>query len=215
MCVAECNHLSGYNDVLQQTPQSRIAALAKKQGVLRPRDVEAAGIPREYLLRLMRRGVIERTGRGLYRLIDAPYTEHHSLAEVAKRVPAATICLLTALVFHGITSQIPREVWIALPKGSRTPRLGHQNLRTLRFSGPALVEGRVGHRIEGVFVGVYSPAKTVADCFKFRNKIGLDVALEALRESIRQRKATIAQIRYFAEICRVGRVIRPYLESLG
>ncbi len=199
---------------MQQTIESRISALAKHHGVLRPRDVEAAGIPREYLLRLLRRGVVERTGRGLYRISDAPITEHHSLAEVAKRLPNATVCLLSALVFHGITTQVPVEVWVALPRGSRTPRLDNRKLRLVRLAGPALTEGRAEHRIEGVPVMIYSPAKTVADCFKFRNKIGLDVALEGLRECVRQRKATIAEIRRFAEICRVARVIQPYLESL-
>jgi predicted transcriptional regulator of viral defense system len=199
---------------LQHTIESRISALAQHHGVLRPRDVEAAGIPREYLLRLLRRGVVERTGRGLYRLSDAPITEQHSLAEVAKRLPNATVCLLSALVFHGITTQIPSEVWVALPRGSRTPRMGNRKLRVVRFAGPALTEGRAEHHIESVPVMIYSAAKTVADCFKFRNKIGLDVALEALRECVRQRKATMAEIRRFAEICRVARVMQPYLESL-
>ncbi len=199
---------------MQQSPESRITTLAQRLGVVRPRDVEAAGIPREYLLRLMRRGVLERSGRGLYRLADAPVTEHHSLAEVGKRLPHATVCLLSALVFHQITTQNPAEVWIALPLGSRTPRANGQRLRVVRFTGPALTEGREEHRIEGVPVGIYSPAKTVADCFKFRNKIGLDVALEALRECVRQRKATIREIHRFAKICRVARVMQPYLEAL-
>lgn len=199
---------------MQQSPESRITTLAQRLGVVRPRDVEAAGIPREYLLRLMRRGVLERSGRGLYRLADAPVTEHHSLAEVGKRLPHATVCLLSALVFHQITTQNPAEVWIALPPGSHTPRANGQRLRVVRFTGPALTEGRQEHRIEGVPVGIYSPAKTVADCFKLRNKIGLDVAIEALRECLRQRKATIREIHRFAKICRVARVMQPYLESL-
>lgn len=176
--------------------------------------MEAAGIPREYLLRLMRRGVLERSGRGLYRLADAPVTEHHSLAEVAKRLPHSTVCLLSALAFHEITTQNPAEVWIALPAGSRTPRASGPQLRVVRFTGRALTEGREVHRIEGVAVGIYSPAKTVADCFKFRSKIGLDVALEALRECVGQRKATIREIHQFARICRVARVMQPYLEAL-
>lgn len=188
--------------------------MAQLHGVLRPRDVEAAGIPREYLLRLLRRRVVERTGRGLYRVSDAPITEHHSLAEVAKRLPHATVCLLSALVFHGITTQVPSEVWVALGRGSRTPRVDSWKLRLVRFAGAALTEGRMEHRIEGVPVMIYSPAKTVADCFKFRNKIGIDVALEALRECVRQRKATMPEIRHFAELCRVARIVQPYLESL-
>lgn len=191
-----------------------MTALVQRLGVVRPRDVEAAGIPREYLLRLMRRGVVERSGRGLYRLADAPVTEHHSLAEVGKRIPQSTVCLLSALAFHQITTQNPADVWIALPAGSRTPKADGQRLRVVRFSGSALTEGREEHAIEGVPVGVYSPAKTVADCFKFRNRIGLDVVLEALRECVRQRKATIREIHRFAKICRVARVMQPYLESL-
>jgi predicted transcriptional regulator of viral defense system len=144
----------------------------------------------------------------------APVTEHHSLAEVAKRLPNATVCLLSALVFHGITTQVPSEIWLALPRGSRTPRLDNRKLRVVWYAGVALTEGREHHRIEGVPVMIYSPAKTVADCFKFRNKIGLDVALEALRECVRQRKATMAEIRRYAAVCRVARVIQPYLESL-
>lgn len=198
---------------MQQTIESRISTLAQRHGFLRPRDVEAAGIPREYLLRLLRRGVVERTGRGLYRLADAPVTEFHSFAEVAKRLPNGAVCLLSALVFHGLTTQVPAEVWVALPRGSRTPRLDRK-LRIVRFAAAALTEGRTEHRIEGVPVMIYSPAKSVADCFKFRNKIGLDVAFEALRECVRQRKATIAEIRRFAQICRVARVMQPYLESL-
>ena len=146
-------------------------------------------------------------------MVDAPTTEYHSLAEVAKRLPNGTVCLLSALVFHGITTQVPGEVWVALARGSRTPKLDRK-LRIVRFAGAALTEGRTVHRIESVPVMIYSPAKSVADCFKFRNKIGLDVALEALRECVRRRKATIAEIRHFAQICRVARVMQPYLESL-
>lgn len=212
--VAKCIDLWESVDVLQQSPEFRVTDLARRLGVVRPRDVEAAGIPREYLLRLMRRGVLERSGRGLYRLADAAVTEHHSLAEAGKRLPNATVCLLSALVFHELTTQNPAEVWIALPPGSRTPRANGLRLRVVRITGPALTEGREEHRIEGVVVGIYSPAKTVADCFKFRNRIGLDVALEALRECVRQRKASIREIHGFAKICRVARVVQPYLEAL-
>ena len=212
--VAFRNQIVQTNDRLQQSVQSRILKLAEQNGVLRPRDVEAAGIPREYLLRLLRRGALERTGRGLYRMPGTPITELHSLAEVAKRVPNATVCLLSALVFHGLTTQVPHEIWIALPRGSRTPRLEAQKIRLFRFGGEALREGRCEYRIERVPVMIYTPGKSVADAFKFRNRIGLDVALEALRECVHQRKATIAEIRWFAEICRVRHVMQPYLESL-
>ncbi len=201
--------------MLQHSQQAEITDLAAQLGVLRPRDVEAIGIPREYLLRLLRQGVLVRSGRGLYRLADTPVTEHHSLAEVGKRVPDATVCLLSALVFHGLTTQLPAEVWLALPAGRRAPKVDTVRLRVVRCTGRALTEGREVHKLEGVPVQIYSPAKTIADCFKFRNKIGLDVAIEALRICLGKRVASVRDIQHFAEICRVARVIRPYLEAIS
>ncbi len=185
-----------------------------KHGIVRPRDLEALGIPREYLLRLYRRGKLSRTGRGVYTLPDAAITERHSYAEVTKRVPGAVLCLLTALAFHEITTQNPSSIWIALEKGARTPALESPSLKITRLSGPSLTEGIETHRVEGVSVRVYSAAKTVADCFKFRNKIGLDIAIEALRDCLSQRKASINDIYRYAKICRVSNVIRPYMEAL-
>lgn len=185
-----------------------------KHGIVRPRDIEAIGIPREYLLRLYRQGKLERAGRGMYSLPNASVTEQHSYAQVSKRVPNAVLCLLTALAFHEITTQNPAAVWMALPKGARTPSVRSPALRIVRLSGPSLTEGIEEHRAEGVPVRVYSVPKTVADCFKFRNKVGLDVAMEALRDATRQKKASINAIYYYATICRVSNVIRPYLESL-
>ena len=192
----------------------RVLQLARELGVLRSRDLAQQGIAREYLTRLTQAGLLERTGRGLYVLSDAELTEHHSLAEAAKRVPAGVVCLLSALRFHDLTTQAPFEVWIALPPTARHPRPGSPPLRVVRFSGPALTEGIEEHVIEGVPVRVYNPAKTVADCFKYRNKIGLDVALEALRETWRERRATMDELWHYAEVCRVATVMRPYLESL-
>jgi predicted transcriptional regulator of viral defense system len=185
-----------------------------KHGIVRPRDLEALGIPREYLLRLYRQGKLSRTGRGVYTLPDAAITERHSYAEVTKRVPGAVLCLLTALAFHEITTQNPSSIWIALRKGARTPALESPSLKITRLSGPSLTEGIETHRVEGVSVRVYSAAKTVADCFKFRNKIGLDIAIEALRDCLSQRKASINDIYRYAKICRVSNVIRPYMEAL-
>lgn len=182
---------------------------------MRPREVEAIGIAREYLLRLLRKGAVERAGRGVYRLSQEPVSEHHSLATVAKRVPHGTICLLSALVFHEMTTQIPREIWIAVAPGTRDPQIDKLKLRVFRFSKLALSAGRQRHEIEGVDVSIYSPAKTIADCFRFRNRIGLDVALEALRLGVGKRKASITDIRKFASICRVSKVIQPYLDSLA
>jgi predicted transcriptional regulator of viral defense system len=186
----------------------------RRHGLVRPRDLETVGIPREYLLRLHRQGKIERAGRGLYTLPDAAVTERHTYAEVAKRVPDATLCLLSALAFHGITTQNPASIWIALGQGARKPAFDSPSLRVIRLSGPSFTEGVEMHRVEGVSVRVYSVAKTVADCFKFRNKIGLDVAIEALKDSLRQKKASIREIHRFAKICRVSNVIRPYMEAL-
>jgi len=185
-----------------------------KHGIVRPRDIEAIGLPREYLVRLHRQGKLNRPGRGIYTLPNANVTEHHSYAEVAKRVPNAAICLLSALVFHEIATQSPASVWIALRKGARTPVLFSPSLRIVRLSGPSLTEGIENHQVEGIPVRVYSAAKTVADCFKFRNKIGLDVAIEALKDSLRQKKASANEIYRYAKVCRVSNVIRPYLEAL-
>jgi predicted transcriptional regulator of viral defense system len=189
-------------------------ALVREAGVLRPRDLKAHGLSREYLRRLEQRGLILRSSRGLYIPADADLTESHSLAEACKRVPHGVICLLSALQFHGLTTQAPFEVWMAIDGKARLPRIGYPPLRIVRFSGEALSYGVEEHWIEGVPVQVYSPAKTVADCFKYRNKVGLDVALEALRETWRERRATMDAIYRAANVCRVDRVMQPYLEAM-
>ena len=195
-------------------PLQRIIQYIGEHGIVRSRDIEAIGLPREYLLRLHRQGKLNRPARGIYTLPDADVTEHHSYAEVTKRVPQATVCLLSALVFHEITTQTPASVWIALSKGARTPALVSPSLRIVRLSGPSLTEGIDKHQVEGVTVRVYSAAKTVADCFKFRNKIGLDIAIEALKDCLRQKKASVNEIYRYAKVCRVSNVIRPYMEAL-
>ena len=189
--------------------------LVRKVGILRPRDLQAHGIPRVYLRMAVDQGAIIRVGRGLYIPKGAKPTEHHSLAQAAKRVPKGVVCLLSALRFHDLTTQSPFEVWLAIGEKSRLPRFDTPSLRIVRFSGRALTYGVQEHRIEGVPVHVFSPAKTVADCFRYRNKIGLDVALEALRDCIRKRKATRDEIWDAAKRCRVANVMRPYLESLS
>ena len=185
-----------------------------EHGIVRPRDIEAIDLPRQYLIRLHHQGKLKRPGRGIYTRADANITERHSYAEVATRVPKAAICLLSALAFHEITTQSPASVWIALPKGARTPALFSPSLRIVRLSGPSLTEGIDSHQVEGVTVRVYSVAKTVADCFKFRNKIGLDIAIEALNDCLHQKKASITEISRYAKVCRVSNVIRPYMEAL-
>jgi len=195
-------------------PFQKIMQYVGQHGIVRPRDIEAIGLPREYLVRLHRQGKLNRPGRGIYTLPDANVTERHSYAEVAKRVPESDICLLSALAFHEITTQSPASVWIALGKGARTPAPASPSLRIVRLSGPSLTEGIEKHQVEGVPVRVYSAAKTVADCFKFRNKIGLDVAIEALKDCLRQKKANVNEIHRYAKVCRVSNVIRPYMEAL-
>ena len=195
-------------------PFQKIMHYVGQHGIVRPRDIEAIGLPREYLLRLHRQGKIVRSGRGLYSLPDATITERHSYAEAARLVPGSIFCLLSALAFHEITTQSPASVWIALPQGARRPTISSLSLRVVRLSGASLTEGIEKHKVEGVPIRVYSVAKTVADCFKFRNKIGLDVAIEALKDSLGQKKATINEIYRYARICRVSKVIRPYMEAL-
>lgn len=194
--------------------KDRVLALVRQAGVLRPRDLEAEGIPREYLRRLLADRLLERPGRGIYIAAGRKPTSDHSLAEAAKRVPHGVVCLLSALQFHELTSQAPFEVWLAIGEKARRPKVDYPPLRILRFSGAALERGIVTHAFENVTVNVYSPAKTVADCFKYRNKLGLDVALEALRDCWKKRRATMDELWQAAKICRVANVMRPYLESL-
>lgn len=193
----------------------KISGLARETGIIRPRDLDEYGIPREYLRRLCDKGVLERQARGIYTLRDAELTEHHSLLQACKRVPKGVVCLLSALRFHGITTQSPFEIWMAIDRKARLPKVEGVQLRLVRFSGEALTEGIEQHRIEGVDVSVYCPAKTVADCFKYRNKIGLDVALEALRECRRERRCTMDDLWRYAKVCRVANIMRPYLEALS
>lgn len=194
--------------------KEQVLALIRRMGVLRPRDLVEEGIPRIYLRRLYAEGVLDNPERGLYVLADAEVSEHQSLLEACKRVPQGVVCLLSALQFHELTTQAPFEVWLAIAPRARRPKVLNPPLRVVRFSGPALTSNIEEHLIRGVTVKVYSPAKTVADCFKYRNKIGLDAALEALRDCWRKRKATMDELYRAAQLCRVGRVIRPYLESL-
>jgi len=195
-------------------PAERILALALEQGVLRLRDVTGLGIHPEYVRRLVAAGSLVREGRGLYSLPNADVTESHSLVEATRRVPSAVVCLLSALSFHQIGTQLPHQVWLAIDVKARLPRADYPPLRIVRFSGEALRAGIEQHRIEGVVIRVYGPAKTVADCFKYRNKIGLDVALEALREGWRGRRFTMDDLWPYAKVCRVANVMRPYLEGL-
>ena len=182
--------------------------------LLRARDLTTRGMNRVQLRQAVEAGLLEQAGRGLYRLPGADITERHTLAETAKRIPNGIICLLSALRFHGLTIQGSHEVWVAVDHKAWSPRAENVGLRVVRLSGRALTEGVENHTVEGVLLRVYSPAKTVADCFKFRNKIGVDVAIEALRETWRERRATTKDLEHHARIDRVSNVMRPYLESL-
>lgn len=189
------------------------AEIISAREVVRTRDLAAHGVTANHLQRLMEAGRIERVGRGLYRAREAEITEHHTLIEAALLVPKGVVCLLTALRFHDLTTQAPFEVWMAIDNKSWRPTTSDVPLRIHYFSGQALTEGIERHEIEGVPVNVYSAAKTVADCFKFRNKVGIDVAIEALRDYLRKRLPGDDLWRY-AEVCRVRKVMYPYLEAL-
>jgi len=192
-----------------------VKALVRAKGVLRPRDLAAKGIPRAVLSRLCEAGELTRTGRGLYVAAIENITENHSLAEISKLVPKGVVCLLSALRFHELTTQLPSEVWLAIPPKARRPKGGTVSIRPVHFSGDALTQGIETHNIENVPVRIYSAAKTVADCFKARNKIGLDVAIEALRDCWRKKKATADDLWRYAKICRVSKVMQPYMESIA
>jgi predicted transcriptional regulator of viral defense system len=197
----------------RKTGRERLLRLARQRGVLTSHEAGRAGIHSQLLSRLVREGALERIARGQYRLLEQPLTEHHGLAVAARAVPHGVVCLLSALSFHRIGTQLPSEVWLAIDRRARRPGLRYPPLRVVRFGGEALTQGIETHRIEGQPVRVFGVAKTLADLFKYRNKIGLDVALEALREAWRERRFTMNEIDRFARICRVERVMRPYLEA--
>jgi predicted transcriptional regulator of viral defense system len=196
------------------TDRDRLLRVARRRGALSSREAAELGIHSQQLSRLVAEGRLQRINRGQYRWPDYPVTEHHSLAVTAKALPNAVICLLSALSFHGIGTQLPADVWVAIDRRSRRPRLAYPRLRVMRFGGPALTAGVEEHRIEGQLVKIYGVAKTLADVFKYRNKVGLDVALEALREAWRARRFTMDELDRYARICRVHRVMGPYLELL-
>lgn len=200
---------------MPSTKTQKLLGLINRRSIIRSRDLEKVGIPRNYLLRLLQRGQLQKLERGLYIAKNVAATESLSLLEVSYKAPRAIICLLSALRFHEIGTQIPSEVWIAIDVKARAPKITYPPVRIVRFSGDALRFGIQERRIHGEIVHVYSPAKTIADCFKFRHKIGTDVALEALREGFRQKKATMNELWEAAKVCRVANVMRPYMEFLS
>ncbi len=200
---------------MSTTSKDRALRLIEKMGLARPRELEAHGVSRAQLSRRVTKGLVLRQARGIYVAARHAPTAAHTLAQVAKRVPEAVFCLFTALRFHDLTTQSAAEVWIALPEKARRPRLHYPRLRVARFSGPALTEGVEEHRVEGVVIRVYSAAKTVADCFKYCNKLGIDVAVEALRDFSWKRRGGANELARFARICRVSRVMQPYLDAIA
>ena len=195
--------------------ENAVLALAERRPLLHSRDLTAQALPTVVLSRLVAAGKLERVARGVYSLPERALSEHRSLAEVALRAPRGVVCLLSALRVHGIGTQAPFEVWLAIPPHTPTPRLEQPTLRVVRMSGPALSEGVEPIGIDGVQVPVFNANKAVADCFKFRNKIGLDVALEALRDGWAQRKLTMDALWHYAAVNREANVMRPYLESVA
>jgi predicted transcriptional regulator of viral defense system len=196
------------------TTKDKLLSEAKKGSLTRPKDFKDIKGARVYLSKLVASGELVRVGRGLYAPAAADFDEQQSLLESARLVPRGVLCLLSALRFHELTTQNPFEIWLAIEGTSRKPNVAALPLNIFRFSGAAFAEGIETHSIKGVDLRVYNPAKTVTDCFKYRNKIGLDVAIEALRDAWRQNKATADELWYYAKICRMSNVMRPYLESI-
>jgi predicted transcriptional regulator of viral defense system len=204
-----------YKVIRMNTDHSeRILTLARANGLLRTRDVDHAGVPRAILAGLAQDGRLVKISRGLYCLPDRTGSEHDTVAEVAARSKIGVLCLVSALRFHELTTQQSSEIWLAIPHKAHAPRFDYPPLRIVRMSGDALTQGIDEVDVAGTTVRVFCIAKTVADCFKFRNKIGIDVALEALREAWQERRVNMDDLWRYAEVCRVANVMRPYIESV-
>jgi len=196
--------------------KDKILEYAVRKGAIRPREIEDMGISRQILYRLYQEGMLVRINRGIYSIQVAEPTEYHTYVAVAVAFPNSVICLLSALQFHNLTTQMPHKVWIALNRETdrRSRKPNSLPVSIVRFSGDSFSEGIETHNIEGVDVRIYCAAKTVADCFKYRNKIGLEIAIEALTDCIRHKKASRDQIWQYAKMCRVSKVIRSYMEAI-
>lgn len=194
--------------------KQRAVALLKRHGMMRGSELSKAGIHSETLVRMLKENILVRINRGLYQLADAPMSATHDLAAVSKLVPGGIICLVTALQFHELTNQMPRQIWLAIGSKARSPRIEWPPLRIVRFGRRSFDVGVQTHQIEGVQVPISDPAKTVVDCFRFRNLVGLDVALEGLHNVIRYRKADPAKIVPYALETRIWSVLQPYLVTV-
>lgn len=191
-----------------------LSAFRKNLGMMRLAEALRIGVTRGTIERMLENGTLERLSRGLYRLTDAEPLSHPDLAVVAAKVPQGVICLISALAFHDLTTQIPHEIYVAIPRDSEPPRIKHPPLRSFRFSGQAFTEGIESHRLGSITVKIYSREKTLADCFKYRNRIGLDTCLEAVRFYKQQKKYDVDALLHFAEVCRVKKIMQPYLEAI-
>jgi predicted transcriptional regulator of viral defense system len=206
--------MSGSKIPHREQGQARLLKLARAGALIRPRDAEALGVHTEALTRMTRSGQLERVGPGRYRAVNREATKPHAIVLAAAAMPSAVICLLSALSFHNVGTQLPHQVWVAVPRGARVPRLSFPPLRTVRVSHAMFELGIETHRLEGHPVRVYSLARTIADCFRFRNTIGLDVALEALKEAWRSRRLKMDELNRIAKQLRVNRVMQPYIETI-
>lgn len=204
------------HDTNNHSPRfDRAVAIFKKHGgILHTAQAIRAGIHPGTLYAMRNSGALEVVSRGVYRLADIPPLGNPDLVTVATRVPKGVICLVSALAFHELTTQIPHEVHVALPRGAEEPRLDHPPIKTYRFTGEAYTEGVEAHKLDGVSILIYSPEKTLADCFKFRNQVGLDTVVEAVHFYRERRSVKVDDIMRYAEICRVKKIIRPYLEAI-
>lgn len=201
--------------VSRESPVERLRRKARRQRIITPHDVKRARIPRSALYRLVDRGELERISRGVYRLPSEAVTEHHSLALVAARVPTGIICLLSALRFHDMTTLDPPAVWLGVSRNSHSPHIAEVAVEVVRLTGHALTAGIDRHSIEGVPVKITSPARTVVDCFRFRSKVGIDVAIDALKSAVFDRRCTPAELAQLARLLRVRTVMAPYLEFIA
>ena len=198
----------------EESKRQQVIDLVRGQPVIRPRDLKEHGLPKDYLYILAQEGIIERVGRGLYQWPNKDLGRHHSLVEISKLAPNAVVALLSALNYHNMTTQNPHQIWLAIDRKAWRPEISYPPVRFVTMSAESLHSGVETHLIEGLPIKVFNPAKTVVDCFKYRGKVGLDVALEALREGWSAGKFTIDKLQSYAKICRVQKVMQPYLESL-
>ncbi|HFD2382553.1 TPA: type IV toxin-antitoxin system AbiEi family antitoxin domain-containing protein [Legionella pneumophila] len=206
-----------YHNLSMKTKDSykqKVLQMASKTGIVRMSDLTEMGITRATISRLVSENKLEKLASGLYCLSETELSEKESLVIIASRVPQAVFCLLTALQIHDLTTQLPRKVWIAMPKGSHAPKMDYPPLKMVQYSDEAFSEGIEIIESDNIKLRVYNRAKTIADCFKHRNKIGIDVAIEALKEAYSKNKVTVDELWHYAKICRVANVMRPYIETI-